>query len=226
MDETPTQSEHFNVQDSQSLPQTISGLVDSRFRIDRQIRGDKAIFIVFNTSDPTQRRVLKLFNHHETPLFLHETNMALRLNPSGTKVIHMLEHKTVEKSIACGNLVFEKRYSYIELPYCSQGDFLDFYIKLHKKRMLNRLSLEIKQFFFTQQVLCLVELHHLHGICHRDFKPENLILNADLTLSLIDFGHSCLMGETRTEVCGTKRYYPPELLFRGQPYEAEKVDIF
>src|SRR5262249_34843353 len=62
----------------------------------------------------------------------------------------------------------------------------------------------------------------LHGlsppVVHRDFTPDNLILNVDGTLKLIDFNVARQSVESTTSgtVVGKHAYLPPEQ-FRGMP---------
>jgi len=65
-------------------------------------------------------------------------------------------------------------------------------------------------------------LEYLHGlvppIVHRDFTPDNLVLNVDGTLKLIDFNVAKQVIESTTSgtVVGKHAYLPPEQ-FRGMP---------
>jgi len=42
--------------------------------------------------------------------------------------------------------------------------------------------------FFIYQILCALKYMHSVGVVHRDLKPSNVLLNADCTLKLCDFG--------------------------------------
>ncbi len=64
----------------------------------------------------------------------------------------------------------------------------------------------------------LIYLHEQDPeIIHRDFTPENLMLNFDGRLKLIDFGvaHQ-IKSRTTATVVGKHAYLPPEQ-FRGRP---------
>ena len=71
----------------------------------------------------------------------------------------------------------------------------------------------------------LIHLHNQeHPIVHRDFTPENLILNADGTVKVIDFNVAKQIVEATTSgtVVGKHAYLPPEQ-FRGMPVPASDI---
>ncbi|EPQ10198.1 MAP/microtubule affinity-regulating kinase 4 [Myotis brandtii] len=75
-------------------------------------------------------------------------------------------------------------------------------------------------------MLSAVHYCHQKHINHRDIKPENLLLDIGLNIKLADFGLSgVFMEEKLTTFCGTPLYQAPEL-FRLEPYEGLKVDVW
>ena len=57
------------------------------------------------------------------------------------------------------------------------------------------------KFYASQLITGLVEMHKV-GICHRDLKLENLVLDADFNLKIIDFGLACpLSGSEGNGFC-------------------------
>jgi tRNA A-37 threonylcarbamoyl transferase component Bud32/flagellar motility protein MotE (MotC chaperone) len=61
---------------------------------------------------------------------------------------------------------------------------------------------------------------HARGVCHRDVKPANIVVAADGSVRLVDFGIAKIAGEytltSNTVLPGTPQYLAPELL-KGKP---------
>lgn len=66
------------------------------------------------------------------------------------------------------------------------------------------------------QVLDGLQHAHNKGIIHRDIKPANLMLSADGTLKIMDFGIACISNAHKLTkagyTVGTLDYMPPELI--------------
>ena len=80
-----------------------------------------------------------------------------------------------------------------------------------------------KKFFY--KILKAIEYCHNQGICHRDIKLENILLNEKNEPVLCDFGYGSLSIENLKFYIGSEHYYPPEIL-RLKPYNGIKSDIF
>lgn len=84
--------------------------------------------------------------------------------------------------------------------------------------------------FFMQEFLTGLSHMHKNGFTHRDLKPENLLLDANFTLKITDFGFAAPIagrdnsGMLKTQV-GTLSYMAPEVHLKLS-YSGASVDIF
>lgn len=74
------------------------------------------------------------------------------------------------------------------------------------------LSEEAARPLFAQVVLAVQHMHN-HGICHRDLKAENVVLDAaQTTAKVIDFGSSSLFDDGLRGLVATAHYVAPEVV--------------
>jgi serine/threonine protein kinase len=76
-----------------------------------------------------------------------------------------------------------------------------------------------------------VQFAHERGIIHRDLKPANVLLTADGTLKIIDFGVAKLLDASRRQtlarqVLGTPGYIAPEQAQGRNPEVGPATDIY
>ena len=100
----------------------------------------------------------------------------------------------------------------IAYEYAANGDLFN-YIKFS-----GSLPLPIVKYYANQLIIGIIRMHKA-GVCHRDLKLENLVLDSDFNLRIIDFGMACpLTGFENRGLCergdrvGTKSYMAPEIL--------------
>ncbi|KAI8992312.1 kinase-like domain-containing protein [Pilobolus umbonatus] len=83
---------------------------------------------------------------------------------------------------------------------------------------------------FRQIVDCVAYLDRM-GVCHRDIKDENIVVDNDFKVKLIDFGSSVIIPRRSskrklfTRFYGTIPFASPEILL-NQPYRAEPAEIW
>ncbi|KAG5715218.1 Serine/threonine-protein kinase CHK1 [Termitomyces sp. T112] len=85
---------------------------------------------------------------------------------------------------------------------------------------------------YFNQLLSGMDYIRSQGMCHRNLKPENLLLDATDNLKISDFGLSAMYklkesGRMRalTKHCGSLPYMAPELNL-DEPYSAKPIDLW
>ncbi|CAG7876612.1 unnamed protein product [Brassica rapa] len=82
---------------------------------------------------------------------------------------------------------------------------------------------------YFQQLASALQFSHLHGVAHRDVKPQNLLLDREGNLKVSDFGLSALPEHLRDGLlhtaCGTPAYTAPEIISR-RGYDGAKADAW
>ena len=109
---------------------------------------------------------------------------------------------------------------FVIMEYVSGGELFDYIVM--KGRLAEN---EARRFF--QQILTGIEYCHHHMVVHRDLKPENLLLSAENSVKIADFGLSNLMtdGCFLKTSCGSPNYAAPEVI-RGDLYAGTEVDVW
>lgn len=99
---------------------------------------------------------------------------------------------------------------YLILEFLRGGDLFS---RLSKEVMFTE---EDVKFYLAELALALNHLHK-QGICYRDLKPENVLLDAEGHVKLTDFGLSkeSMFDESKAfSFCGTVEYMAPEVINR------------
>lgn len=101
---------------------------------------------------------------------------------------------------------------------------LDLYGFVRKHRPLTEEAVRI----IFKQLVDAVEFCHSHGVCHRDLKLENVLIDEDtLEVSLADFGFATRYEKDKplSKWCGSPHTVAPEIILR-QPYSPLSVDTW
>lgn len=80
---------------------------------------------------------------------------------------------------------------YVVMQFASNGSILDL---IHKERRLS----ERRACHFFRQIIQGVDYIHSQGVCHRDIKCENILLDHNYTVKIIDFGFAKSYREPTT----------------------------
>jgi len=106
------------------------------------------------------------------------------------------------------------------LELCEGGELFDIVYYTGK------LEEKVARTLFNQIVSGLQAMHKV-GLCHRDIKPQNILLTSSFQVKIADFGSSKMFNRQelmKTFRVGTKGYQAPEVLLR-RGYTL-KCDIF
>lgn len=90
-----------------------------------------------------------------------------------------------------------------------------------------KMPIEHVQIYVYQLCRALAYVHSL-GICHRDIKPQNLLINPEsLELKLCDFGSAKILmqGEPNVSYICSRYYRAPELIFNASDYTTA-IDVW
>lgn len=114
-----------------------------------------------------------------------------------------LSHKNLTKLI---DFVIDGDQSYLVMEFV-EGQTLDEY----QKRTTGPMSEEIAIPIFRQLLDTVAYLHH-NNTLHLDIKPNNVMIQSDMSIKLIDLGISSKINGVKDnpKICGTPAFMPPE----------------
>lgn len=99
-------------------------------------------------------------------------------------------------------------------------------LRYFSKQKTSMPMIEVK--LYTYQLFRSLAYIHALGICHRDIKPQNLLLNPKTgVLKLCDFGSAKILvqGEPNVSYICSRYYRAPELIFGATNYTT-KIDVW
>lgn len=133
------------------------------------------------------------------------------------ELISKIRHPNVVRILDLG---MTQSYAHIAMEYFPKGDL--------RAHIANGIELDRALSYLTQMASAL-EVVHAVGVLHRDLKPGNVMMRADGSLALIDFGlakyFEAAADITATgEIFGTPYYMSPE---QGHGHELdERSDLY
>lgn len=153
------------------------------------------------------------------PEVIEEAKILMKLNHPN--IIRAYDFQIAAEMIKPSGTKSKK--TFFALEYASGGCLYDFVAQT------GQFSASVTMHYFAQLVSAMSAWFKL-GFCHRDLKPDNLLLDADFNLKVADFGFSCLLnkyGDSKLKTfVGTQGYMAPEMMARNQKYDGTKIDLF
>ncbi|XP_043196738.1 serine/threonine-protein kinase SIK3-like isoform X2 [Amphibalanus amphitrite] len=160
----------------------------------------------------TQAKVaIKIIN--KTKLDADNLNKIMR----EVKIMKILRHPHI---IRLYQVMETEKMIYLVMEYASKGEIFDHMVANGPLK-----ESEARPWF--RQILAAVQYCHRKNVVHRDLKAENLLLDAEDSIKLADFGFSNFYSESDplTTGCGSPPYAAPEL-FEGKEYDGPKADVW
>ena len=116
----------------------------------------------------------------------------------------------------------QKQYAILE--YASEGELFDYIYNT-----INGLREKYAKLIFGKILKGVQAIHNL-GICHRDLKMQNILMDQYFNPKICDFGFATKLidedgSDKLNQFVGTLEYAAPEIILR-RPYNGIKVDIF
>lgn len=188
--------------------------LDGRYEI-KEIIGVGGMAVVYKAYDSIEDRIVAVKILKEEFVSNEEF---LRRFKNESKAIAVLSHPNIVKvfDVSFGNLI-----QYIVMEYIDGITLKEFIERQGSLRWKDAVH-------FTIQILRGLQHAHDKGIVHRDVKPQNIMLLADGTIKVTDFGIARFArSEHRTmtdKAIGSVHYISPEQA-RGEVTD-EKTDIY
>ncbi len=184
----------------------------------REELGRGAMGVVFHGFDPMIGRdvAVKTLRLSEAGTGLSRDELIGRFQTEA-RAAGLLTHPNIVVVFDAGE---EEGLFYITMEFV-EGRSLQTLIDSHQPFSLPRVMK------LMEQVCSALDFAHQHNVVHRDIKPANLMLTADDTVKITDFGTAKILqfGTAQTaHVMGTPSYMSPEQV-KGKPVDG-RSDIF
>ncbi len=188
--------------------------LDARYEI-REIIGVGGMAVVYKAYDCIDDRIVAIKILKEE--FVRNSEFLTRFR-NESKAIAVLSHPNIVKVI---DVSFGDNFQYIVMEYIDGINLKEFLERRGPLKWTDAL-------YFTVQILRALQHAHDKGIVHRDVKPQNIMLLADGTIKVTDFGIARFARsnqQTLTDkAIGSVHYISPEQA-RGNAID-EKADLY
>ncbi|KAJ9539413.1 hypothetical protein OSB04_032146 [Centaurea solstitialis] len=136
------------------------------------------------------------------------------------QIMRLLEHPNVVPLKNCFYSTTDKNEVYLNvvLEYVPETVYR---VSRHYVRMNQHMPTIYIQLYAYQICRALNYIHNVIGVCHRDIKPQNLLVNPQThQLKLCDFGSAKMLvpGEPNISYICSRYYRAPELIFGATEY--------
>ncbi|XVE73912.1 hypothetical protein DITRI_Ditri11bG0156700 [Diplodiscus trichospermus] len=143
------------------------------------------------------------------------------------QIMRILDHPNTVQLKHCFLSTTDKDLLYLNLvlEYVPETVYR---VSKHYNRMNQHMPILYVQLYTYQIFRALNYLHHVVGVCHRDIKPQNLLVNPRThQLKICDFGSAKILvpGETNISYICSRYYRAPELIFGATEYTTA-IDIW
>jgi serine/threonine-protein kinase len=177
--------------------------------------GKGAMGIVYKAEDPTIGRIVAV---KTTRLDIHtmDDDEVIRRFRHEARAAGALQHANIVTIYDAGE---QGEIFYIAMEYV-EGETLQRLLRQRRFAPQEVLSL-------ARQICAGLDYAHSHGVIHRDVKPANIVVTADGSAKIMDFGIAKTSGGGMTtdgQVLGTPYYMSPEQV-RGRPLDG-RSDLF
>ncbi len=188
-------------------------LFDGRYRLLRLVAegGTSFVFCAEDKEDRDSVVAIKVLKQEfaKDPDYLKAFNKEVEL-------LSRLDHRNIVKVRAAGKRSTLKYFA------------MDFIEGVTLKSALREGTLSLEEKLSIAVKICgALQYAHKKGVIHKDIKPENILLTADMEPIISDFGIAVekkMMEDTNSEVFGTVPYFSPEQA-RGERTDV-KTDIY
>lgn len=142
------------------------------------------------------------------------------------QIIRMMGHPNIVQLKHCFYTTNEKDEVYLNLVLEYVPDTV-YRINKHYTKNEQRMPLILVKLYVYQMLRALAHIHTM-GVCHRDIKPQNLLVNINShALKLCDFGSAkaLVRGEPNISYICSRYYRAPELIFGATDYTCA-IDVW